>query len=258
MATLTQAQIAVYAAAAGAANPQLAAAVAMAESGGNANAHNALPPDDSYGLWQINMRGTLGPDRRKKLGITSNSQLYDPATNARAMVMISSGGTNFTPWSTYTSGAYQKYASPATVGANAQQAGWIDNLNTGLGLINPLIYPLEDLFGGGSGSPLDPFSYLDGAKSAAGAAADAVGWLVKAGKWLSKASNWVRIGYVVGGGTLVIVGLGMLAKDAELGVVAGQAQKVAKKVVAGGKKAGAAAKTGAGKAREAGKKATSR
>lgn len=68
--------------------PYLMAAVALAESGGNPTAHNAKPPDDSYGLWQINMLGKLGPERRRKLGIQSNTELFNPATNARAMRMI--------------------------------------------------------------------------------------------------------------------------------------------------------------------------
>lgn len=90
----------------------LAAAIAMAESGGNPNAHNTKPPDDSYGLWQINMYGSLGPSRRAAYGLSSNSQLLDPATNARAAVAIGKGG--FGPWSTYTSGAYKKYLNGNT------------------------------------------------------------------------------------------------------------------------------------------------
>lgn len=98
----------------------VAAAIALAESGGNPTAHNAKPPDDSYGLWQINMLGSLGPARRQQYGITSNTQLYDPLTNARAAVKISSGGSSFRAWSTYTNGAYQKYVSgnvPPNLGA---------------------------------------------------------------------------------------------------------------------------------------------
>lgn len=86
----------------------LAAAIAMAESGGNPNAHNAKPPDDSYGLWQINMIGSLGPARRKTFGISSNTALYDPLTNAKAAVAVS-GNKSFAAWSTFGSGAYKRY-----------------------------------------------------------------------------------------------------------------------------------------------------
>src|SRR5262245_39639114 len=79
-----------------------AVAVALAESGGNTRAHNAVPPDNSYGLWQINMIGDLGPDRRHQYHLKSNDELFDPATNARVANSLSNDGSNFGPWSTYT------------------------------------------------------------------------------------------------------------------------------------------------------------
>ncbi len=103
---------------------QKAAAIAMAESSGNPSAHNPNPPDDSYGLWQINMLGRLGPARRSQFGLTSNQQLFDPSTNARAMAAVSNNCTNFSPWTTFTSGAYKRFlqqltgASPAPSGSS--------------------------------------------------------------------------------------------------------------------------------------------
>jgi hypothetical protein len=92
---------------------ETAVAVALAESGGNPKAHNATPPDDSYGLWQVNMLGSLGPARRRQFHLRSNQALYDPATNARAAWSISSHGTSFTPWSVYTNGAYRSQLARA-------------------------------------------------------------------------------------------------------------------------------------------------
>jgi Lysozyme like domain len=75
----------------------IAAAIAMAESGGNPEATD----DDSNGstdrgLWQINS--------------THGSQsTYNVIQNARAAVAISSNGTNWSPWTTYKSGAYLEY-----------------------------------------------------------------------------------------------------------------------------------------------------
>jgi LysM repeat protein len=68
----------------------MAAEIAMAESGGN---QYALSPTDDYGYWQINV---------------SNGSLatFDAYGNARAAVSISQDGTNWNPWTTYTSGAY--------------------------------------------------------------------------------------------------------------------------------------------------------
>jgi hypothetical protein len=88
---------------------KIAAAVALAESGGNPSAHNAKPPDDSYGLWQINMLGAMGPDRRKRFGITDNKQLFDPATNAKAAKIIFDQQGWQRGWTTYSRGTYKKF-----------------------------------------------------------------------------------------------------------------------------------------------------
>ncbi len=53
-----------------------------------------------YGLFQINMSGSLGPDRRNKYGIDSNSDLFDPLTNAKIAYQMSNGGKNWSAWST--------------------------------------------------------------------------------------------------------------------------------------------------------------
>lgn len=76
--------------------------IAWRESRWNPRAHNPKPPDNSYGLWQINMYGNLGPSRRSAYGLTSNEQLFDPATNARVArgIFRSSG---YKAWSTYSS-----------------------------------------------------------------------------------------------------------------------------------------------------------
>lgn len=95
-----------------------ATAIAMAESGGNPAAHNPNPPDNSYGLWQINMIGGLGPARLREFGLSSYSQLLDPMTNARAArrVFLDAGG-HFTPWTTYTHGSYQRFLGQAQAAA---------------------------------------------------------------------------------------------------------------------------------------------
>lgn len=86
----------------------IAVAVALAESGGNPRAHNPTPPDDSYGLWQINMLGSMGPDRRKRYGLSSNEDLYQPATNARVAYGIWQG-SGWKAWTTYTRGTYKRF-----------------------------------------------------------------------------------------------------------------------------------------------------
>lgn len=92
------------------------AAIAMAESTGDPKAHNTKGRDNSYGLWQINMLGRMGPSRRKQLGIDSNEQLKDPKINARAAYMVYKQ-QGFNAWSVYKSGAYQRFMGGATANA---------------------------------------------------------------------------------------------------------------------------------------------
>jgi hypothetical protein len=131
MAALTRSQVSEYASRAGFTGDDLniAVAIAKAESGWNPQSHNSKPPDDSYGLWQINMLGSMGPERRKQFGITKNTDLYDPQTNANAArTVYKNAGNKFTPWTTYTSEKYKSFLSetsgdssgvtPATAQAN--------------------------------------------------------------------------------------------------------------------------------------------
>lgn len=90
---------------------RIAYAVVRAESAGNARAHNpdASTGDNSYGLFQINMLGSMGPERRRQYGLSSNEDLYDPVVNARVAYKMSNGGRNWQPWSTYNRGDYRQF-----------------------------------------------------------------------------------------------------------------------------------------------------
>ena len=111
-----------------AAEAPTAAAIALAESGGNPDAilntaypdrpnyHPPAPgnlPEYSVGLWQINL--VAHPSY-------TEAQMLTPTGNVKAALAISSGGINFTPWSTYNSGAYLPHltgTSGATTTAGA-------------------------------------------------------------------------------------------------------------------------------------------
>lgn len=125
MTVLSPLEIAAYARRAGFADDQLATmtAIALAESSGNAAAHNnnAATGDNSRGLWQINMLGGLGPERRQRFGLQSDDQLFDPGTNAVvAKGIADSQGLN--AWSVHRSGAYQRFL-PEAQGAVARLLG---------------------------------------------------------------------------------------------------------------------------------------
>lgn len=54
--------------------------------------------DSSYGLFQINMIGDLGPDRRDKFNLESNVELFNPVLNAQVAYHMSDGGKDWTAW----------------------------------------------------------------------------------------------------------------------------------------------------------------
>lgn len=103
-------------------NAAIMAAIAMAESTGNSRAHNQnwKTGDNSYGLWQVNMLGEMGPRRRQQFGIANNDALFDPATNAMAAAQVYRS-QGFGAWSVYRSGAYRQFlpAAQAAMGTTA-------------------------------------------------------------------------------------------------------------------------------------------
>jgi len=85
-------------------------AVALAESQGWTRAV-LINTDCSRdrGVWQINSYWHSE---------VSDDQAFDPAGCATAAYNISSGGSDWTPWTTYNNGAYQQYMSRAQAAAN--------------------------------------------------------------------------------------------------------------------------------------------
>lgn len=96
---------------------EVAWGIVMRESRGGPTAHNgnANTGDNSYGLFQINMIGGLGEDRREKFGLKTNEELFDPITNARIAFHMSGGGEDFGAWG---------------VGPNAYNGGKVGDLYT--------------------------------------------------------------------------------------------------------------------------------
>lgn len=103
----------------------MAYAIAMAESGGNASAFNgnASTGDQSYGLFQINMLGDMGPERRRTYGLSSNDDLYDALRNAQVAYKMSKGGSDWSPWSTFTNGMYRRYLGQSGAEVSGQMQG---------------------------------------------------------------------------------------------------------------------------------------
>jgi hypothetical protein len=161
---------------------KIAAAIAMAESGGNQSVITDDSDDYSFGLWQINMKGSMGPSRRAIYGLKSDNDLLDPKTNARVMSSISHQGQNFSAWTTYTSGKYKEWLSN-TVAAVDIPVPIPGTALTGF---------LPDSVPGVSTS----INVLDAVTKIGGA-------VTNTAKWVSNPTNWVRVAYVIGGGILV-------------------------------------------------------
>lgn len=186
-------------------NAAIAAAIAKAESGGNTAAHNPRPPDDSYGLWQINMYGAKGPERRKRYNLQSNTQLFVPERNAWvAHDLYMHGGWKH--WSVYTNGSYRAHLTAARAALSTPAGNPPDDGGWAPGLPDPgdLNVP----------NPLEP--------------------LVGLAQFVTNPRNWLRLGMFIGGGVLLILGLLMLAgqnslvrdaRGAVVGAVAGKAKK---------------------------------
>lgn len=104
----------------------VAAAVAQAESGGcqyalagpsdirpvKACRWTVTNGENSCGLWQINLRAHPG---------YSAPHIFDRIANGEAAVAISSGGRDWSPWSTYKNGAYRQFLTRG--GTATAQAG---------------------------------------------------------------------------------------------------------------------------------------
>jgi len=74
--------------------------IAKRESHGRPLAYNGnkRTGDHSYGLFQINMIGNLGLERLNKFNLKSNTELFDPVTNAEITYYMTDGGLDWSSW----------------------------------------------------------------------------------------------------------------------------------------------------------------
>jgi hypothetical protein len=149
-------------------NAVIAVAVALAESGGVVDKKSNQPNADGsndWGLWQINDRAHAVSQEMKTNG----------GANWAAAYQISDRGTDWTPWTTYRTGAYLAFMAQAQVGVNHPDGSYQNDKEI----------------------PNNP---------ASAAAAVASGLLPAA---LTESSTWVRVGMGVGG--VILLGLVAIA-----------------------------------------------
>lgn len=171
----------------------VAAAVALAESGGNplATGHNTDGSVDR-GLWQIN-------------SIHGAKSTYDIDANARSAVSISSNGTNWNPWTVFKSGAYRKYLNGNPDLSNQMPSGAPPTGGINLNPFDAIVGPVKTIAEGFTN-------------------------FIKAGQWVSDPHNVIRIVQVLSGVGLILIGIVILSRgliEETVGKVAKVATKVA-------------------------------
>lgn len=171
-----------------------AAAVALAESSGNASATHANGNRSTdYGLWQIN---SVHRD------LLAGKNWADPAVNAQMAFRVwSDAGRKWSPWSTYKSGAYRKYLTGGAPAAGSAGVG--GSLGSGSATI--------------SGGISDPFSGVTAALDGIGTSFQSVAGVASMASKLALPQTWVRIMSGVFGLVLLGFGLVMLAREVKEG-----------------------------------------
>lgn len=247
MARLTLAQMAQAARAGGLpGDPNMWAAVGMAESSGDPEIINSI---GCVGIWQINQ-----PVHIKSHPTWTVKWLQNPVNNARAAAVIYHQ-QGMDAWEGYTGpsghgsdGPWKQYYKGGSATGGVTQANWWDDW---IGGSKDFQKGFNDPFGlggtlGGLGVPMPDYNqeFGGGGLGGLGSVATGIGTMAeavqKSAVWLGNARNWIRIGYVVGGGALVMLGLSVVAKPLLNATPAGRMAKAAGGAV---KKAGGAVKT---------------
>lgn len=155
-----------------AASSDTAAAVALAESSGVATASNKNTDGSvDRGLWQIN-------------SVHGSQSTFDIVGNVKAAIAISNNGKNWNPWVTFKSGAYKKYLSPTTA------AGTVPDANASLaGITIPGV----------------------GGISVSGVTSGIINTVLKMLGIGSLKDLWERLGLIILGFALVMLGIHLLA-----------------------------------------------
>ena len=86
-------------------------AIAKSESNSRPMAYNGnrKTGDSSYGIFQINMLGELGIDRKEKFDLRSNILLFDPVINAEITYYMTKGGIDWSSWSSLNGVRYKEF-----------------------------------------------------------------------------------------------------------------------------------------------------
>jgi hypothetical protein len=163
---------------------KIAAAIALAESGGSPTARNPEGPEHAEGLWQIK-------------GQVVGGNILDPQVNAANAVAKYRAAGGFSPWTTYTSGAYKSHLGGSSL----------------LGTIGKVLNPtnLEPF----KGTELESGVLGKGGILGGGGITGVEGFI----KAITEPQTWLRVAEGVGGTVLFMVGLKTLTRGSGGGAV---------------------------------------
>ena len=92
---------------------KMAWAIAKSESNARPMAYNGNrnTGDSSYGIFQINMLGELGIDRKEKFELRSNILLFDPVINSEITYYMTKGGKDWSSWSSLNGVRFKEFVN---------------------------------------------------------------------------------------------------------------------------------------------------
>lgn len=182
-----------------------AVAVSWAENGkGDPGAVSPVNRDGSrdYGLWQINSGKFAG------LGLTEATAKDARANAAAAYRLQTTSKSGWGNWTTYTSGAYQKYIGLAGLAVGRlPEVGGTKNLPPLAGTGPGIVQGIGDAAGQAKEAVSAPFN----------AAKDMLDAFNKSAMYLGQPHLWQRVGLTVAGGLVVIAGMVLVVMSTSQG-----------------------------------------
>lgn len=188
----------------------LIVATAMHESSSNPGAEGPTDRNGNVptGLWQIKHKLHAG-----KGGGPTDPQAYrqwlkTPLNNAKAMAVISSNGTNLSPWESFNTGRYKQYldeANAAVESITGEDITGADATPSG-GVVDAFL----DIPGDVVDFVLGPVD--EGIAEVGRGIGALLGYVASGYRWITNRDNIVRVVYVAGGLALGITALSIVAK----------------------------------------------
>lgn len=189
----------------------IAVAVAMSESSSNAAAEGPMDRTGNVptGLWQIKHKIHAGKGGGPTDPTAYRQWLKTPTNNAKAMAVVSSGGTVWSPWADFTNGRYTNHLAAANRAVEAitgEKVEGADPTPGGAGVADALLDVPGDVVDFVLG-PVD-----EGIAEVGRGVAAVAGYLASATRWITNRHNIGRALLVVGGMALGIAALTIVAK----------------------------------------------